>query len=119
MNRTQKILVAVYLPLTLLILKLDPTPQKLFIVQSIRYVTILALFLSVTIIKNKYPEQKMMTPAFFFMAFGDFFLVFIFAITQIKADLSWMGIVSFLIGYLFLRNVYRSKKKYWHLFPSS
>ena len=50
-----------------------------------------------------------MAPAFFFMALGDFFLVFIYTIQRIRIDLSWVGILSFLTAYLFLIKAYRGE----------
>jgi len=109
LNNTQRVLLSVYLPLTILILLLDPTHPVYIVVQSIRYTTIISLFFAVTLINKKYNEQKIMAPAFFFMALGDFFLVFVSAIGSIQVDLSAFGICSFLIAYLFLIKAYRRK----------
>ena len=109
MNRAQKFILSVFIPLTAIILLLDPVSSSFKIVQYIRYATIFALFLVVMILPKKYPEQRIMAPAFFFMVVGDFFLVFIYTIQSIRVDLSWVGILSFMIGYLFLIKAYRKK----------
>lgn len=88
---------------------LDPTSPSFEKIQYVRYATVLSLFLAVMILPKRYPEQKNMVPAFFFMALGDFFLVFIYTIEQIHLDLSWVGILSFMTGYLFLIKAYRKK----------
>jgi len=108
-NKAQKVILSVFLPLTALILVLDPTSPSFEKIQYVRYATVLALFLAVMILPKKFPEQKTMVPAFFCMALGDFFLVFIYTIEQIHRDLSWIGILSFLTGYLFLIKAYRKK----------
>jgi hypothetical protein len=92
-----------------LILFLDPTSGSFRMVQYVRYATVFALFLAVMALPKKYPEQRTMAPAFFFMALGDFFLVFIYTIQRIRIDLSWVGILSFMTGYLFLIKAYHKK----------
>lgn len=109
MNNRQRAILCVFLPLTALILFLDPTSGSFRMVQYVRYATVFALFLAVMALPKKYPEQKTMAPAFFFMALGDFFLVFIYTIQRIRIDLSWVGILSFLTGYLFLIKAYRGE----------
>lgn len=109
MNSRQKAILSVYLPLTALILLLDPTSESFRMVQYVRYATVFTLFLAVMALPKKYPEQRTMAPAFFCMALGDFFLVFIYTIRSIRVDLSWVGILSFMIGYLFLIKAYRKK----------
>lgn len=109
MNRAQKLILSVIVPLTALILVLDPTAPSFERVQYLRYGTVLALFLAVALLPKRHPEQRTMAPAFFFMALGDFFLVFVYTIEQIRQDLSWVGILSFLMAYLFLIKAYRKK----------
>jgi hypothetical protein len=108
-NNAQKVIFSVFLPLTALILVLDPTSSSFEKIQYVRFATVLALFFIVMILPKKFPEQKTMAPAFFCMALGDFFLVFIYTIEQIHKDLSWIGTLSFLTGYLFLIKAYRKK----------
>lgn len=98
-----------FLPLTALILVLDPTSPSFERIQYVRYATVLALFFTVMLLPKKFPEQKTMAPAFFCMALGDFFLVLIHTFEQIRLDLSWVGILSFLTGYLFLIKAYRRR----------
>ncbi len=122
MNSPQKRIFLFFLPLTLLILLLDPTGPYFEWVQFVRYGTVLALGLTVAAAPKPYPEQRIMAPAFFFMALGDFFLVFIHTFKSVPWDLSGLGILSFLAGYLFLikayqKNTARVTAELWVLVP--
>lgn len=107
MNNAQKRIIFVLVPLTLLILLLDPAGPRFEYVQFLRYGTVLALGLTVAALPKPYPEQRIMAPAFLFMALGDFFLVFVHTLPSISQDLSGFGILSFLAGYLFLIKAYQ------------
>lgn len=107
MNNTQRILLAIYLPFTFLVLVFDHLYPGAEFVQYIKYTLMTTLFLSVIIARKKYPVQKVMATAFLFMVIADFFLVFSTTIDNLQTDLSPLGIAGFLIAYLFLITAYQ------------
>src|SRR5471030_1232513 len=97
MNKTQKILLIIYLPMTLLILLLDNIYPKENKVLYIKYSIMITLFLSAIKMNKKFHEQKIMALSFFFLVVADFFLVFINTIDNLKIDFSPFGAVGFLL----------------------
>jgi hypothetical protein len=106
MNNTQKTLLAVYLPLTLLLLIFDHLYPAADMVQYLRYTVMITLFLSVTSMSKKYQEQRIMAIAFFFVVIADFFLVFS-TTWHLSIDLSPLGGMGFLLAYLCLIAAYQ------------
>lgn len=111
MNNTQRILLAVYLPITLLILIFDNLYPEENMVIYLRYTIIITLFLSVVIIQKNYHEQKVMALSFFFIIIADFFLVFSESLDSLKMDVSPFGIAGFLFAYLCLIVAYQKNAK--------
>jgi len=107
MNKIQKILLAIYLPMTLLILIIDNIYPKEDMVLYLKYSTMITLFLSAIKMKKKFREQKVMTLSLFFLVVADFFLVFINTIDNFNIDLSFVGVVGFLFAYLCLIVAYQ------------
>lgn len=101
MNNTQRMLLAVYLPFTLLLLIFDHVFPGADVVQYVKYTVMLTMFLSVVCIRKKYREQKTMAAAFFFMVVGDFFLVFSTTL-HLETNLAPLGMAGFLLAYLLL-----------------
>ena len=60
MNKTQRILLVIYIPITLLILILHNICPKENIVLYLKYTIMISLFLSAIIMKKKFHEQKIM-----------------------------------------------------------
>jgi hypothetical protein len=71
MNKKQRLLFAVYLPMTFIILILDNIYPGKDAVQYLKYATMITLFLFVSSMRKKYREQKTMALAFFFMVLAD------------------------------------------------
>ncbi len=111
MNNAQRILLAVYLPLTLLILRFDQLYPGEAAVQYLKYTVMTALFIAVSSIRKKHWEQKLMAVSFLFLVIADFFLVFAATIENLKLDLTPLGIGGFLIAYLFLIAAYQRNFK--------
>jgi hypothetical protein len=101
MGNNQKILIAIYFPITLLIFILDNIYPQENIVLYIKYATMITLFLSGLTIKKKFFEQKLMALSLFFLVIADFFLVFAGTIENLKMNLDPFGILGFL-GLIFV-----------------
>ncbi|NOW91102.1 lysylphosphatidylglycerol synthetase-like protein (DUF2156 family) [Clostridium beijerinckii] len=110
MNNTQRILMAIYFPITILILIFDNIYPKENMVLYLKYFIMITLFLSAITIKKKFLEQKLMALSFFFLVIADFFLVFAYTM-QIKIDLSLFGVLGFLCAYLCLIVAYQKNFK--------
>ncbi len=111
MSKTQKILLAVYLPATLLVLysiNFFPSGNTVF---YLKYAVIVSLFIASISIHKKYREQKYMAASFFFVAIADFCLVFSATIEGLWITLSPYGIVGFLFAYLCLIAAYNKNFK--------
>lgn len=111
MNNTQRILLAIYLPITVLVLIFDHLYPGEDMVQYLKYTTMITLFLSVIILKKKFHEQKIMAAAFFFLVIADFFLVFSTTLDNPKINLAPFGIGGFLFAYLCLIVAYQKNFK--------
>ena len=66
MGNTQRILIAIYFPITLLIVILDNIYPEENMVLYLKYATMITLFLSAVTIKKKFYEQKLMALSLFF-----------------------------------------------------
>lgn len=111
MRNTQRILIAIYFPITVLIFILDNYYPKENMVLYIKYGTMITLFLSALTIKKKFFEQKLMALSFFFLVIADFFLVFADTIQNLNMNLSPFGILGFLCAYLCLIAAYQKNFK--------
>lgn len=107
MNRTQRITLLVYIPMTLLILLLDHLYPDNDIVNYVKYATMLSLFLLATFLKKTYSEQKALHLALSFVILADFFFVFCDTIPHLKNQVLPLGIMSFSWAYLILIMVYQ------------
>lgn len=111
MNTTQKILLALYLPATVLILIFDHLYPGADMVLYLKYITMVTLFLFTRIIRKKTREQRIMALSFFFMVIADFFLVFSDTIDGLTMNTTPFGIAGFLLAYLCLITAYKKKFK--------
>lgn len=102
MNNSQRILLAVYLPLTVLILIFDNLYPASHMVRYLKFTTMLTLFSTVTVVKKNTREQKIMAWAYFFLIFADFFMVLLTTFDTLNIYLESLGGIGFLIAYLFL-----------------
>jgi hypothetical protein len=102
MRNTQRILIAIYFPITVLIFILDNFYPKENMILYLKYTTMITLFLSAITIKKKFFEQKLMALSFFFLVIADFFLVFAGTIENLKINLDPFGIIGFLCAYICL-----------------
>ena len=115
MNNTQRSLLAIFIPMTILIIIFDNIFPRENMVNYIRYAIIIALFIVSISIKKKFHEQMLMALSFFFVVIADFFLVFSNTIDKIKMDLTSFGIAGFICAYICLivayqKNFGRAKK---------
>lgn len=111
MNKIQRILLAIYLPITLIILILDNICSGVYIVKYIKYAIMITLFLWATSIKRKTHEQRIMNLALFFVVVADFFLVFSTTIPNLKINRAPFGIAGFFFAYLCLIVAYQKNFK--------
>lgn len=111
MNNTQRILLAIYIPLTFLIILFHNICPKENMVFYLKYTIMISLFLSALIIKKKFNEQKLMALSLFFLVVADFFLVFVSSIDKLDTDLSPVGAAGFLFAYLCLIVAYQKNFK--------
>ncbi|WP_273225559.1 hypothetical protein [Geosporobacter ferrireducens] len=111
MNNTQRTLFAIYIPITLLIVIFDNIYSNEAMVQHLKYTIMITLCFSVTVVRKKFWEQKLMALSFLFMVIADFFLVFSTTVNGIKADFSLFGIAGFLFAYLSLIAAYHKNFK--------
>ncbi|BCZ46807.1 hypothetical protein psyc5s11_28740 [Clostridium gelidum] len=111
MNNTQRILLVIYLPITLLILILDNIYPKENMVLYLKYTIMITLFLSAITMQKKIREQKIMALSFFFLVVADFFLVFINTIDNLKLNFSALGVIGFLFAYICLIVAYQKNFK--------
>ena len=111
MNNTQRILLVIYIPITVLILILDNIYPKEDIVLYLKYTIMITLFLSTITMKKKFREQKIMALSLFFLVVADFFLVFINTIDNLKLNFSEFGVTGFLFAYICLIVAYQKNFK--------
>lgn len=111
MNKTQRILLVIYIPITLLILilhKFCPNENR---VLYFKYIIMISLFISAIMMEKKFHEQKIMALSFLFLVVADFFLVFASTIDNLNIDVSPFGAVGFLFAYLCLIVAYQKNFK--------
>jgi len=111
MNNTQRIILAIYIPITLLIIILHNICEKENMVLYIKYTIMISLSLSAIVVNKKFREQKFMALSFFFLVVADFFLVFVCTIDNLKIDFTTFGAVGFLLAYLCLIVAYQKNFK--------
>lgn len=111
MNNIQRVLLSIYLPITLLILFLDNAFPNSNIIWYLKYTIIVTMFLSAFSMKKNFREQKIMNLSLFFVAFADFFLVFSLTLKNVKINLLPFGIIGFLFAYICLIFVYQKNFK--------
>lgn len=76
-------------------------------VNSFKFGTVTALFLSTLIIRKSYREQVILSVAFFFMVAGDFFLDFCEPLPGLGVKLIPFGMLGFSISYILIIVAYR------------
>lgn len=111
MNKKQKKIIKIYIPLTLLLLILDIIFPKQNLVSYLKYATMITLFLIALRTHKKYLVQKYMNIALFFVVVADFFLVFCNTIPNLKYKVIPLGVISFMIAYIFLIIAFNRKFK--------
>ncbi|MDD4801957.1 MAG: lysoplasmalogenase family protein [Syntrophomonas sp.] len=102
MNNAQRILLATYLPFTLLILILSYFYYQSDIIASIKVVIVSALSLSAISMKKSCREQKIVALAFIFMAAGNFYFLVAINIGNCLPVSLIVGTACFLLAYLCL-----------------
>ncbi|CAH2213773.1 lysoplasmalogenase family protein [Tepidibacter aestuarii] len=102
MNNIQRVLLSIYLPITIFILILDNLYPGENLVSYIKFSTIITLFLVALRIKKKYYEQKFLNLSIFFIVIADFFLVFCNTIPELSRRVVFYGIIGFMLAYLSL-----------------
>lgn len=110
-NNAQRTLLAIYLPLTLLIIVFGQLYHQADFVKYIKYAVMITLFLSTLVTVKKYREQKIMAAAFIFVVIGDFFLVFLTTFNYSTMSVAPYGITGFLLAYLCLIAAYQKNFK--------
>lgn len=111
MNNSQRTLLSLYIPITVLILIFDWIYPKAEMVDYIRYIAIIALALSTLVVKKHTLEQKTMSFSFFFVVISDYFLVFSKTIDGIGKSLAPFGIIGFTLAYICLITSYHKNFK--------
>ncbi len=109
MNKSQKMLLSVYLSLTVLVILLDRFYPAYDFVACVKFTIIFSLCLSAIIKKKKSIEQKLMSLTFIFVIIGDLFLVLPNHITHIHYRIIPYGGFGFLFAYIILSYVYQKK----------
>ncbi|KJS88261.1 MAG: hypothetical protein JM58_01505 [Peptococcaceae bacterium BICA1-8] len=112
MNNFQKVLLVIYLPITIFILILDILYPGGNMVSYLKYATIISLFIVALKIKKNYTEQYFMNLAIFFAMFSDFFLVFCSTIPEISRSVVSFGIAGFILAYSLLIIAYQKNFKF-------
>lgn len=107
MNNTQRVLLAIYLPFTILVLIFDHLYPEADAVQYVKYAVMTTLFFSVLIMQKQCREQRILVLAFFFMVIADLLSVFSPTLHFINCNLKPLGSVGFLLAYLCLIIVYQ------------
>lgn len=111
MQKNQKQLLTVYLPITMLFILLDNLCPEVPWVNYLKFVSIISLFLVALRTVKHHAEQKILTAALFFVAVGDFFLVFCKTFFDSSERTLPFGILGFTIAYLLLIAAFRKGGK--------
>ncbi|MGI6712517.1 MAG: lysoplasmalogenase family protein [Bacillota bacterium] len=122
MNNTQRILLVVYLPLTVLILIFQMLYQKgdpaLYLMFAVR----VTMFLSVVVMLKRIKEQILIMLAFLFTIVSDYYFVYARTLDQPIANRELYGMLGFIAAYLcliaaFNKNFKIGKAELITLFP--
>ena len=100
MNNAQRVLLSVYLPLTVFILILDNFYTGYDLVQYVKYITVVTLFLAAQWVEKVGHEQQLMCLALLCVAIADLFLVLLPTLTGF--DYTVAGSAGFAAAYLCL-----------------
>lgn len=111
MNREQKLLLRIYLPLTAVFLVLDHLFPKADFVNYLKFAAIISLFLFVKRLKTFLPEQQILLKSLFFICVGDFFLVFCYSILNEPDKVLPFGMIGFAAAYVMLIKAFQKKFK--------
>lgn len=111
MNDVQRILLAIYIPLAVLIIIFENCCFEKDIINYLKYTIIVTLFLAVICTRKSFPEQKIMTRAFYYVVMADFFFV-LYSTFHLQLDLSFVGGLGFFLAYLVLIKAYRRNFKF-------
>lgn len=101
MNKTQKLALQIFIPLTLIIIFMIYLIPDSNLLHYSKFAVTVGLFIFALSIKTKGMTWLMLKIAFFLSAFGDFFLAAMKAIDK-NFDGSLYGIGLFLLAYIFL-----------------
>jgi len=100
MNFSQRFLLALFLPLTAVILILDNFFPGASNVYYFKFITIFSLFLAACLVKKRHPEQVLMNAAVFFALLGEFFLnVFDLMAPDLAYGSGAYGALGFMLAY--------------------
>lgn len=102
MNNSQRIVIAIYAPLTMLILYFrflyENQEPALYLMYGVRVTMLLAVLLMV----KKFREQKIIALALFFTVVSDYFFVYARTFEQEPANRDLYGLIGFITVYLCL-----------------
>lgn len=102
MNIKQKVLLSIFLPVTVLIVILDNVFPNAGMVNCFKFTTVCAIFLASSRIRKKYREQAILNAAVFFAVVGDFFLNLCSTVPDLAAKVVPFGIMGFWAAYILL-----------------
>ena len=114
MNKTQKLALQIFLPLTAIIILMIYQIPDSDLVQYMKFASTVALFIYALCIKTEGMTKLMLKIAFLFSAIGDFFLAAMKAIDK-NFDGSLYGIGLFLVAYIFLIIAFQKFGEGWKL----
>ncbi len=122
MNNEQRIITAIYLTLTLLILFFTTLYELENPALYLKFGVRIAMLLSVIFIKKHYNEQKILVLAFLCTVVSDYFFVLLAATNPDFINRELYGMLGFIMAYLFLiaafqRNFRFGKKEIVTLIP--
>lgn len=112
MKNEQRVIVATYTSLTLLILLFTTLYSLDSSAQYLRFGVRVAMFLSVVFIKKNYREQKILIPAFFCTLVSDCFFVVLRATNPDFVNRELYGMLVFVMAYLFLVAAFQRNFKF-------
>lgn len=107
MNRIQQKLIAVYLPMTLVIIVLDLVFGNTPLMWLVKFLAIASLFLWSFFLRKKSREQEQLGLSLLFVTLGDGFLYLPLALGYGESALIPYGMVMFILAYGCLILVYR------------
>lgn len=107
MNRMQRKLIKIYVPVTLVIVILDLVLDATALFWLLKYLTVLSLFLWSFFHMKKTRDQERLGLSLFFVAAGDAFLYLPLALGYEQSELIPYGMMMFILAYGCLILVYR------------